>query len=138
LRPRRFVTQKIISGACSIAKEEMDTLRLGNLSICRDWGWAEDYVEAMHLLLSQDSPDDYIVSTGQTHSLEDFVRLAFEHLDLDWRDHVKLDESLQRPSDLIHSELCPDKIRDNLGWEAKYHLEDIIEMMIHAYQDSDR
>ena len=98
LRPQRFVTQKIASVVCKIAKGSNEKLHLGNISVQRDWGWAPEYVKAMFLMLQQDEPDDYIIATGETYSLQDFVLEAFTSVGLDWQDHVEIDQSLS----LIH------------------------------------
>lgn len=132
LRSERFVTQKIISTACRISQGSSEKLHLGNIKICRDWGWAEEYVRAMHLMLQQDLPDDYIVATGKTCSLEDFVRFSFEYFNLDWEKSIVIDETLFRPTDLTFSRANTTKARTKLGWEAKYETKDIVKMMIES------
>lgn len=130
LRPERFVTQKIISTACRIAQGSQEKLQLGNTKIYRDWGWAEEYVQAMYLMLQQEKPDDYIIATGEAYSLEDFVRFTFEYLNLDWEKNVTVDKSLFRPTDLDVSIGNPSKAKIKLGWQAKYKTKEIIQMMI--------
>jgi len=130
LRPERFVTQKIISAARRIAKGSCEKLELGRLDIARDWGWAPEYVEAMWLMLQQDSADDYVIATGQTHTLESFVSAAFAAFDLDWRRHVEQNSALFRPTDLMVSRADPSKAAVKLGWKAKFGLSEVIEGMV--------
>ncbi|WP_421658255.1 GDP-mannose 4,6-dehydratase [Leptothermofonsia sp. ETS-13] len=130
LRPERFVTQKIISAACRIAAGSQEKLLLGNIGIERDWGWAPEYIEAMHLMLQQDEPDDYVIATGVSHKLEDFVAKAFAEFQLDWRDHIVIDESLFRPSEIMAGRGNPAKAHQKLGWQAKYAMPDVVRMMI--------
>lgn len=130
LRPERFVTQKIVSAACRISNGSREKLRLGNISIRRDWGWAPEYVEAMWLMLRQEKPDDFVIATGQTGSLEEFTETAFSVLGLNWRDHVVTDESLLRPIDLSVGRANPKKAREKLGWQAKYKMKDVVKMMV--------
>ncbi|MFM2272448.1 MAG: hypothetical protein RL702_1513 [Pseudomonadota bacterium] len=132
LRPERFVTRKITAAAARIAAGAQDRLRLGNLDIVRDWGWAPEYVEAMWRMLQVETPDDFIVATGQSRSLEDFVRAAFESVDLDWREHVESDASLGRPADLQWSGGVPDKAEQVLGWKAARHMPDVARLMVEA------
>ncbi len=134
LRPQRFVTQKIIAAAWMIANGDPIKLHLGNIDIQRDWGWAPEYVAAMHKMLQQDQPDDYVVATGETHRLQDFVETTFAYLDLDWRDHVILDQSLLRPTDIAISRVDPTKARQQLGWIPHYRMEDVVKMMLEAKQ----
>ncbi len=129
LRSDRFVTKKIISGACRIADGERTPLRLGNLNIQRDWGWAPEYVEAMWRMLQQDEPDDYIIATGHSYPLEEFVRAAFAHVGLDWRDHVAVDQSLMRPTDLRIGRANPGKAERKLGWKATLRMPDVVRLM---------
>ena len=117
LRPERFVTRKVIAAACRIAAGAKETLQLGDLGIARDWGWAPEYVEAMWRMLQQEKPDDYIVATGQTHRLQDFVETAFARLGLDWRKHVVSDPTLARPNELRMSRANPAKAHAQLGWK---------------------
>jgi GDPmannose 4,6-dehydratase len=126
LRPRRFVTRKIISGAADIAEKKTDRLKLGNLSIARDFGWAPEYVEAMAMMLRADSAADYVIATGQTHTLESFVKEAFAYFGLDWRRHIDIDEGLLRPIDIMHSAGNPDKAKRALGWQAKVFMKEVV------------
>ncbi|HOP48069.1 MAG TPA: GDP-mannose 4,6-dehydratase [Desulfobacteraceae bacterium] len=130
LRPIRFVTRKIVNAACRIARGEMNSLELGNIQVERDWGWTPEYVEAMWCMLQQENPEDYIIATGHTRKLEDFVREAFEAVGLDWRDHVKANPSLLRPSDIMTIHADSGKALRNLGWKAHYLMEDVVRMMI--------
>ncbi len=132
LRPERFVTKKIVATACRIAKGSKETLRLGNIQIRRDWGWAPEYVEAMWLMLQQDRPDDYVVATGESHALEAFVDAAFRCVDLDWRAHVVTDPDLLRPTDIADGRGDPRKARERLGWSARSKLGDVVRMMMDA------
>ena len=130
LRPQRFVTQKIASVVCKIAKGSNEKLHLGNISVQRDWGWAPEYVKAMFLMLQQDEPDDYIIATGETYSLQDFVLEAFTSVGLDWQDHVEIDQSLYRPTDISVGRANPIKAEQKLGWKANYKMPDVVRMMV--------
>jgi len=132
LRPNRFVTQKIIASVCHIAQGSQETLKLGNMKIYRDWGWAPEYVEAMYLMLQQDQPDDYVIATGKSYSLEDFVNFAFEYFHLDWQKYVQTDSSLFRPTGLAFGRANPQKAWDKLGWKAKHSTPDVVKLMISA------
>jgi len=132
MRPKRFVTQKIVSAALQIAKGKLAKLQLGNISIQRDWGWAPEYVEAMYRMLQQDTADDYVIATGETHKLESFVAEVFKCFDLDWRDYVISDRSLLRPTDISISCGNPSKANTQLGWYAQYKMKDIARMMVEA------
>lgn len=132
LRPERFVTRKIIAAVCRIASGSKEKLQLGNIHVCRDWGWAPEYVQAMWLIMQHEKPDDYVIATGESHTLEEFVSEAFNCIGLDWKEHVIIDDSLLRPSDILMSQGSPTKTRNQLGWEAKYKMKDVIRMMIEA------
>ncbi len=136
LRPERFVTQKIVKSACRIAAGSQEILRLGNLDIHRDWGWAPDYIEAMFLMLQQNSPQDYVIATGETHALKDFVAGTFQALGLDWQDHVVSNPDLMRPSDLRLSRANPIKAHKNLNWQATKRMTDVILAMVAQAQSS--
>ena len=110
LRPARFVTKKIVTAACRIAGGSREKLKLGNIAIQRDWGWAPEYVEAMWLMVQQDQPDDFVIATGETHTLEEFVATAFAQVGLDWREHVVIDPELFRPTEIAISRGNPRKI----------------------------
>ncbi len=130
LRPERFVTQKIVAAAQRIANGSDEVLRLGNTAIQRDWGWAPEYVQAMHAMLQQPHADDYIIATGTTTSLNEFVEKAFELVGLHWQDHVKTDAGLFRPTDIAVSRVNPAKANQHLGWKAKYGVKEIIQGMM--------
>ena len=132
LRPQRFVTQKIISAVKAIKAGTQNKLTLGNLDIWRDWGWAPDYVQAMHLMLQHDTPTDFIVATGKTHSLRDFVDQAFDFVGLNSCDYLQTDSSLFRPSDLKYSSVDPANIKNKLGWQASVDFRGIVERMMCA------
>jgi GDPmannose 4,6-dehydratase len=132
LRPARFVTRKIISTACRISKGSNEKLILGNMGIRRDWGWAPEYVEAMWLMLQQQTPTDFVIATGTSHSLEDFVREAFAAINLDWREHTEFSRSLFRPTDLSEIQGNPGEIAKVLGWKARSHMKNVVSMMIQA------
>ncbi|MEH2377389.1 MAG: GDP-mannose 4,6-dehydratase [Nostoc sp.] len=132
LRPERFVTQKIVAAACRIAQGSTEQLYLGNMQIQRDWGWAPEYVEAMYLMLQQEQPDDYVIATGESSSLEEFVAAAFASVNLDWHHHVVIDNSLLRPTDLAVGRGNPVKAKEKLGWQAKYKMKQVVQMMVEA------
>jgi GDPmannose 4,6-dehydratase len=119
LRPAHFVTQKIVQGVKEIAAGRQSQLALGRLDIARDWGWAPEYVEAMWLMLQQDNPEDFVIATGTTITLMDFVKTAFEQVGLDWQPHVVQDPAFKRPTDLLVSRANNQKIRKSLGWEPR-------------------
>jgi GDPmannose 4,6-dehydratase len=129
LRPERFVTKKIVSAACRIASGSREKLKLGNINIRRDWGWAPEYVEAMWLMLQHGQADDYVIATGESHSLEEFVAAAFAEVGLDWRDHVEIDPEFFRPTDIAVSRGNPKKAAGILGWRARYTMPDVVRMM---------
>jgi GDPmannose 4,6-dehydratase len=130
LRPERFVTQKIVKSACRIAAGSREKLSLGNISIARDWGWAPEYVEAMWLMLQQNRADDYVIATGETNTLQDFVAAVFEALDLNWHEYVVSDPTLLRPSEIMVSRGDAKKAARILGWCAEYRMRDVAKMMI--------
>jgi len=132
LRPARFVTQKIISTAKRISQGSCDVLELGRLDISRDWGWAPEFVEAMWLMLQLDKPDDFVIATGETNTLESFIAEVFSQLGLDWKQHVKVNPELLRPSDLLIGVGNPSKAKQKLNWEAKSKMRDVVQMMLKA------
>lgn len=134
LRPERFVTQKIISTACKIAEGSAEKLYLGDISVRRDWGWAPEYVEAMYKMLQHEDPDDYVIATGETSALQDFVAEAFTCVGLNWQDYVETDQSLYRPTDIAVGRGNPAKAKEKLGWQAQYKLPDVVRMMVEARQ----
>lgn len=132
LRPARFVTRKIIATACRISRGSGEKLTLGNMAIRRDWGWAPDYVEAMWLMLQQDTATDFVIATGTSNSLEDFVSTAFAAVNLDWREHTEISRALFRPTDIAEAKGNPARIADLLGWKSRYDMKGVIAMMIKA------
>jgi GDPmannose 4,6-dehydratase len=136
--PRRgheFVERKISHGVAQIKLGMIDELRLGNLDAQRDLGFAGDYVEAMWLMLQQDEPDDYVISTGRTHSIRELCELAFGHAGLDWEQYVKIDQKFFRPAEVDLLIGDPTKAREKLGWEPKTSFEELVEMMVDADLD---
>ncbi len=132
LRSERFVTQKIVSAACSIAAGKQRQVALGDLSIRRDWGWAPEYVVAMHKMLQLDVPEDLVIATGRSSSLEDFVRETFAAVGLDWRRHVVHDPSMRRPRDIPINQANPQRARIALGWTARIHMPEVARLMVAA------
>ncbi|AEN73883.1 GDP-mannose 4,6-dehydratase [Rhodothermus marinus SG0.5JP17-172] len=131
--PRRgetFVTRKITRAAGRIKMGLQDKLYLGNLEARRDWGFAGDYVEAMWLMLQQDEPDDYVIATGESHSVREFLELAFGMLDLDWRKYVKIDPRYFRPTEVDHLLGDASKAREKLGWRPRVSFEELVRMMV--------
>lgn len=136
LRPERFVTQKVAMAARRIAAGSAETLRLGRLDIVRDWGWAREYVEAMWLMLQQPQPGDYVLATGEAHSLQAFVETVFALAGLDWRRHVEADPALLRPSELQWSQGDPGEAARRLGWRARSRMADVARMMLLGEADA--
>jgi len=134
LRSARFVTSKIVAAACRIASGSEERLSLGRMDISRDWGWAPDYVEAMWLMLQQNAPDDYVIATGKSSTLESFVANAFGQVGLDWQSHVDINSSLFRPTEISHSVGNPDKAIRGLGWETKVSFPELIANLVQAQQ----
>lgn len=131
--PRRgieFVTRKISHTVAQIKLGIADQLRLGNLKAKRDWGYAGDYVRAMWLMLQQDKPDDYVVGTGTTHTVESFVDAAFRHVGLDWHDYVVIDPKFYRPAEVDLLIADPSKANSQLGWEPQIAFQDLVQMMV--------
>jgi GDPmannose 4,6-dehydratase len=135
LRPPRFVTRKIVAAAARIAAGSGETLTLGNIAVSRDWGWAPEYVDAMWRMLQQPEPDDYVIATGRSHRLEEFVAAAFAHFGLDWNDHVRLDKALHRPTDLASSVGNAAKAERVLGWRAATVMPQVVGHMAAAEAD---
>jgi GDPmannose 4,6-dehydratase len=132
LRPERFVTQKVVAAACRIADGSRERLKLGDLSIRRDWGWAPEYVEAMWRMLQRPEAEDYVICTGETNPLSTFVDEAFAAVGLHARDHVDQDRALFRPADLRMSLGSPAKAREKLGWVASHRMRDVARDMVAA------
>jgi GDPmannose 4,6-dehydratase len=136
LRPQRFVTRKIVATACRIVKGSAEKLTLGNLDIQRDWGWAPEYVEAMWKMLQRDIPEDFVIATGVSHRLEDFVRETFAEFGLNWRDHTLVSASLYRPTDITHGKGNPSKAERLLKWKAESQMKQVIAKMVKAELES--
>ncbi len=132
LRPARFVTQKIVREACQIKLGIQNHMKLGDIRVIRDWGWAPEYVEAMWLMLQQEKPEDFIIATGKSHSLAEFVDTVFSLLDLNWQDYVEQNPELLRPTDIRESLADPAKAYAQLGWKAKYTMVDVAAKMVDA------
>jgi GDPmannose 4,6-dehydratase len=137
LRPQRFVTSKVVSAAVRIAQGSEETLTLGKMNIIRDWGWAPDYVEAMWRILQHPEPQDFVIATSEGHSLKDFVEIAFEAVGLDWRDHVRSDSALFRPSDVEQSVGDSRKAGEHLGWQATKPFREIVQTLVKAEQSKE-
>lgn len=134
LRPPRFVTQKIVHGAVNIARNGGGKLALGNLDISRDWGWAPEYVDAMWLMLQNDTPRDYVIATGEPNRLRDFCAAAFNAVGLNMEDHIVSEPGLLRPSDIELVYGDPRRAREELGWQAHYKMPDVVRHMVEAAQ----
>jgi GDPmannose 4,6-dehydratase len=132
LRPARFVTRKIVDSAVRIANGSGEKLTLGRLNIVRDWGWAPEYVDAMWRMLQQNAPADFVIATGVSVSLEDFVSEVFLRLGLDWREHVESDPKLFRPSDIDWSQGDARLAKACLGWEAHTKMPELVKLMVEA------
>lgn len=133
--PRRgleFVTRKVTRTAARIKLGLAKELRLGNLEARRDWGYAGDYVKAMWLMLQQEEPSDYVIATGETHSVKELVEISFAHLDLDWRQYVVVDEALYRPAEIFELRGDFGRARRTLGWEPQVGFQDLVRMMVEA------
>lgn len=135
-RPLDFLPRKVAHGAARISLGLDRTLTLGDLEARRDWGYAGDFVRAMHLILQQDEPDDYVIASGETHSVRELVECAFEHVGLDWRDHVEVDESLRRGKAELHN-LVGDarKARELLGWGPSVDFRGLVQLLVDADLD---
>jgi GDPmannose 4,6-dehydratase len=133
--PRRgleFVTRKVSHGVARIAKGLDQELRLGNLDASRDWGYAGDYVDAMWRMLQQPAPDDYVIGTGESHTVRDLVAIAFEHVGLDWKEHVVVDRTLVRPAEVDVLRADPSKARRQLDWRPTVGFAELVRMMVSA------
>ena len=131
-RGKEFVTRKITDGVARIKLGKAEKLYLGNLDAERDWGYAGDYVKAMWLMLQQDEPDDYVIGTGVTHSVREFVRKAFERAGLNWEDCVDVDSTLIRPAEVEHLRADASKAQAKLGWEPDVSFDGLVNMMVDA------
>jgi GDPmannose 4,6-dehydratase len=134
-RGLEFVTRKVTHGAAAIKLGLQEELGLGNLDAERDWGYAKDYVEAMWLMLQQDEPEDYVIATGEAHSVRELVRIAFDHVGLDPEQHVRLDPRFLRPAEVEHLIGDASKAREKLGWEPRTSFEEMIRLMVDADLD---
>jgi GDPmannose 4,6-dehydratase len=133
--PRRgetFVTRKVTRAVARIAAGMQDKLYLGNLDAKRDWGYAPDYVEAMWMMLQQDQPGDYVIATGEAHTVREFVELAFKHVDLDWERYVAIDERYIRPAEVDHLLGDPSKARKEMKWEPSTRFDELVRLMVEA------
>lgn len=133
--PRRgfeFVTRKITSKVAQIKLGLADEIRLGNLEAKRDWGFAKDYIEAMWLMLSQDKPDDYVIATGEVHSVREFVQLAFKHVGLNWKDYLVIDKAFYRPAEVHFLKGNYSKAKRKLGWKPKVKFTELVKIMVDA------
>ena len=136
--PRRgieFVTRKVTDGVARIKLGLTDKLMLGNRDACRDWGFSGDYVRAMWLMLQQDRPDDYVIATGEAHSVQELVEVAFAHVGLDWEKHVGVDPRYLRPAEVDHLIGDPTKAKTELGWEPSVDFKGLVHMMVDADLD---
>lgn len=132
IRGIEFVTKKISDGVARIKMGYIDELYLGNLDAKRDWGFAGDYVEAMWRMLQYRMPDDYVVATGEAHSVKEFCEAAFSHVGLNWQDHVRIKDEFKRPLDVPHLLGDPSKAHTTLGWEPKTSFTELVQMMVDA------
>ncbi len=132
LRSDRFVTKKIVHAAVEIAAGRQEKVTLGDLSVSRDWGYAPEYVDAMWRMMQQDRAEDYVIATGEAHSVEDFVAAVFAEVNLDWHDHVDIDRSLYRPTDITYSRGSAAKAHRELGWEATTRFADLVHLLVQA------
>jgi len=130
MRGYEFVTRKISSGVAKIKTGLSKELRLGNLDAKRDWGFAKDYCEAMWLMLQQDKSDDYVIATGEIHSVKEFAEMAFSHVGLNWKDYVKIDKTLYRPAEVHELRGDSSKAMKILGWKPKVNFENLVKMMV--------
>lgn len=134
LRPSHFVTRKIVSTAARIAQGAKERLRLGNIDVVRDWGYAPEYVDAMWRMLQSALPEDYIIATGQSVTLREFTSAAFATVGLDWQNYVDIDRSLFRETDVLQSRANPEKAARQLGWKARRHPLDVVATLLQHEQ----
>ena len=131
-RGEKFVTRKIARAVASIASGHSEHVMLGNLEACRDWGYAADYVETMWLMLQQPEPEDFVVGTGEAHSVREFAERAFARAGLNWREHVRSDPRLMRPAEVPFLLADPSKARESLGWKHTVGFEELVALMVDA------
>lgn len=134
-RPEYFVTQKIVSSAFKIYNGLENKLELGNLDVIRDWGWAPEYVEAMWLMLQQDQPENFVIATGESHSLKEFVEVVFNNFGLDWKKYVKINKKYVRPNELKISSANPMKAITKLSWKANTKFHGVINNLISSIKN---
>jgi len=132
LRGERFVTRKVIAGVARILRGNKERIKLGNIDIVRDWGWAPEYVQAMRLLMQHSTPEDFVIATGESHSLRSFVECAFSTANLDWKEYVDHDPSLLRPTDIMMSYADPSKAERLLHWKAETKMAGVVQRMLEA------
>jgi len=132
LRPNRFIIKKIVNAACRIKLGEAFRLDIGNVDIARDWGWAEEYVYAMHKMLQVDTPDDFVIATGETNSLRTVLDLVAEKLQIEWDKSLSVNDTLFRPSDIPTSNADPVKAKRYLGWSSEVKIDDLLDKLISA------
>jgi GDPmannose 4,6-dehydratase len=137
LRPERFVTKKVIAAVARIAQGSKEKLCLGDIEIVRDWGWAPEYVEAMWTILQQPTAGDFIIATGKSYSLREFVSYAFAHAGLDWTRFVEIDNATFRPTDIRYSYADPCRAAQILGWRAQRSMQDVVRLMLAAEMAAD-
>lgn len=135
LRPERFVTRKIVAAACRISKGSRERLRLGNLDVRRDWGWAPEYVDAMWRMLQTERAEDYVIATGESHTLREFVDAVFKRVGLSWRDHVSSDAELARPVETFGGHGNATKAARDLGWSPRVRFEELLDRLVQAELD---
>ncbi|MFA5178380.1 MAG: GDP-mannose 4,6-dehydratase [Candidatus Paceibacterota bacterium] len=136
IRGKEFVTRKISDGVAKIKLGLENEIRLGNIDSRRDWGFAGDYVEAMWLMMQQEKPDNYIISTGETYSIKDYLDIAFNYVGIgDWSKYVKIDPNFKRPAELFYLHGKSDKAKEKLGWEPKIKFDELVKMMVEADLD---
>ena len=130
LRPARFVTRKVVQAACRIASGSGEKLKIGETRVQRDWGWAPEYVEAMWLMLQQPRAQDFVIATGETHSLNAFIEATFAAVGLDWRAHTETDPALMRAADIAESHADPGLAKAVLGWQARTRMRDLVGILV--------
>ena len=130
-RSKNFITQKIVTGAIECRKNKNHKIKIGNINVHRDWGWAEEYIEAIQLMVKAKSLKDQIICTGELNSLEEFIYVTFDQLNLNYKNHIIFDKKLFREADINRSFGDPKPIQDDLGWKAKFHMKEVIEKLIY-------
>jgi GDPmannose 4,6-dehydratase len=136
IRPESYVSRKISKGVAEIVHGRRNTIQLGNLESRRDWGFAGDFVRAMHLMLNADQPDDYVIATGESHSVREFCEVAFARVGLDYREHVEIDPNLIRPIEAGSRVGSPSRAMSRLGWTPSRSFTDLVHLMVDADLES--